>query len=356
MSAHEPSDDYSAMEGDGFYNRNSAMQAAGIALLSTLWETACKTVAINTDGSPVTIVDYGSSQGRNSMAPIRLAIETLRKRASQTIPIEVVHTDLPSNDFSALFEALDKEPYSYMAGTSGVFPSAIGRSFFETLLPPARVHIGWTTWAMQWMSRNPTNAPDHILAGMSAVPDVMAAVKEQQAADWLRFLKVRSEELRPGAKLLAGFTARAATETGWEWLLGELWSSVVDMGGDGLFSPEGQQRMTIPIGLRAIEELEAPFCESGSCADLEIERIELLQVADPFWAEFQRTGDRNAFAQQHADTTQAWAGPTIARLIDSSRDQAALVNALFSRFARRLSINPQPHRPYMVVVLLAKAL
>jgi hypothetical protein len=30
------------------------------------------------------------------MAPIRLAIETLRKRATQMIPIEVVHTDLPS--------------------------------------------------------------------------------------------------------------------------------------------------------------------------------------------------------------------------------------------------------------------
>jgi hypothetical protein len=56
ISAHEPSDDYSAMEGDGFYNRNSAMQAAGIALLSTLWETACKTVAISNDSSPVTIV------------------------------------------------------------------------------------------------------------------------------------------------------------------------------------------------------------------------------------------------------------------------------------------------------------
>jgi hypothetical protein len=43
------------------------------------------------------------------------------------IQIEVVHTDLPSNDFSALFEALDKEPNSYMAGTSGVLaikPSA----------------------------------------------------------------------------------------------------------------------------------------------------------------------------------------------------------------------------------------
>ena len=355
MSTHEPGDDRSAMEGGGFYNRNSAMQAAGIALLSTIWEAACKTVAINTDGSAVTIVDYGSSQGRNSMVPIRLAIDTLRKRAGQMIPIEVVHTDLPSNDFSALFEALVKEPDSYMSGRSGVFPSAIGRSFFETLLPPACVHLGWSTWAMQWMSRNPAQAPDHILAGMSAVPSVIAAVKEQQAADWLRFLQVRSEELRAGGKLLVGFTARTQTATGWEWLLGELWSAVVDMGREGLFSSQEQQCITIPIGLRAVEELQAPFRECGSCADLAIERIELLQVADPFWAEFQRTGDRKTFAQRHADTTQAWAGPTIAKLIDASRDQAILVDALFSRFSQRLAVNPQQHRPYMVVALLTKA-
>ena len=128
MSIREPGDDPSAMEGDGFYNRNSAMQAAGTALLSTIWEAACKTVAINADDSAVTIVDYGSSQGRNSMVPIRLAMDALRKRAGQMIPIEVVHTDLPSNDFSALFEAMVKEPDSYMSGTSGVFPSSVKKS------------------------------------------------------------------------------------------------------------------------------------------------------------------------------------------------------------------------------------
>jgi hypothetical protein len=354
MSTGSADDDHSAMEGDGFYNRHSAMQAAGIALLSSIWKSACRTV--NIDDGPLTIVDYGSSQGRNSMAPIRLAIEELRKRAGSSVPIEVVHTDLPSNDFSALFEALQDDPQSYMAGTSGVFPAAIGRSFFEPLLPPGRVHLGWTTWAMQWMSRSPADASDHVLAGMSGSAHVMAAVKEQQAADWLRFLEVRSGEMRPGAKLLAGFTARTAIETGWEWLLGELWSAVGDMGRDGLFSPEEQCRITIPIGLRTIEDLQAPFLASGRFAELTLERIEILKVANPFWDDFQRTGDRRAFAQRHADMTQAWCGPTIARLIDPSRDQTELVNELFARFARRLSADPRKHEPYMVVVVLAKLL
>jgi hypothetical protein len=91
------------------------------------------------------IVDYGSSQGRNSMAPMRMAIEELRCRTGTEAP-EVIHTDLPTNDFSSLFEALQAEPNSYLSGTFNIFPAAIGRSYFEPLLPPRRIHLGWNIY------------------------------------------------------------------------------------------------------------------------------------------------------------------------------------------------------------------
>ncbi len=81
------------MEGGGFYNRHSAMQASGVAALLSLWEAACLTVPI--EEGALTIVDYGSSQGRNSMAPMRIAINGLRGRRGQAVPIEIVNTDLP---------------------------------------------------------------------------------------------------------------------------------------------------------------------------------------------------------------------------------------------------------------------
>jgi SAM dependent carboxyl methyltransferase len=76
------------------------------------------------------------------------------------MPIEIVHTDLPSNDFSALFDALASDLDSYMIGTSDIFPSAVGRSFLLPLLPPASVHLGWWTWALQWMSVGSIEARD----------------------------------------------------------------------------------------------------------------------------------------------------------------------------------------------------
>jgi SAM dependent carboxyl methyltransferase len=340
------------MQGAGFYNRHSAMQAAGIARVLSLWASACRSVPVGTE--PLVIVDYASSQGRNSMTPVRLAIEAVRGRCGDGKLVEVIHTDLPSNDFSSLFTALRDDPESYLLGTTGVFPAAIGRSYFEPLLPPGRVHLGWNTWSMQWMSRHPADAPDHILAGMSASPPVIAAVRDQQASDWRRFLTLRGAELRPGGRLLVGYTARTAGETGWEWLLGELWASVQDMGRDGLFSEAQQSRITIPIGLRTLDEIRAPFAEEGAFAGLSLEHCEIVKVADPYWGEFQQTGDAQRLAARQADTMRAWSGPTIADLIDPARDRQALTDELFHRFAERIRAAPNRHEPYMAVVLLRK--
>jgi hypothetical protein len=70
--SHTSKSAIAAMEGQGFYNRNSSLQAAGIEQVLPLWREAARSIAIGAE-TP-TIVDYGSSQGRNSMSPMRVAI------------------------------------------------------------------------------------------------------------------------------------------------------------------------------------------------------------------------------------------------------------------------------------------
>jgi len=88
-----------AMQGGGFYNRNSGLQAANVASALQLFEDAARGIPIEGAG-PLVIVDYGSSQGRNSMRPIGVALDVFRERVGAGRPIEVIHTDLPSNDFT----------------------------------------------------------------------------------------------------------------------------------------------------------------------------------------------------------------------------------------------------------------
>jgi hypothetical protein len=132
-----------AMEAGGFYNRHSLIPSGGGALAVPHLERAIADVPLEPVDLPVVIADYGSSQGLNSLAPMRLAIESVRRRSSADRPILVYHVDQPSNDFNSLFELLDTNPGRYSLHDPCVYPCAIGRSFYESVLPPNSVHIGW---------------------------------------------------------------------------------------------------------------------------------------------------------------------------------------------------------------------
>jgi hypothetical protein len=107
------------------------------------------------------------------------------------------------------------------------------------------------------------------------------------------------------------------------------------MGRDGLFTAEERTRITIPIGLRTLDEIKAPFAQTGEFSGLKIEHCELVRVSDPYWDEFQQTGDAGQLASRQANATRAWSAPTILELIDEARDREALNNDLFNRLAER---------------------
>ena len=141
------------MEGRGGYNRRSAVQAAGASPALPLLEQAANEVVLLVGRSAVIVVaDYGSSEGRNSLAPIGRALAILRGRAGRDRAISVVHTDQPGNDFNALFDMLATDPESYTRHDPAVYASAVGTSFYRQILPSECVTLGWSSWAVQWLS------------------------------------------------------------------------------------------------------------------------------------------------------------------------------------------------------------
>jgi hypothetical protein len=133
------------MEAGGGYNRGSSVQTAGLSPAVPLFERAARTVPLANAPEPIVIADYGSSQGRNSLGPMSAAIRALRGRTGRDRAISVVHTDLAGNDFSALFQTLADDPDSYLRDDSAIFASAIGRSFYEQILPSGTITLGWSS-------------------------------------------------------------------------------------------------------------------------------------------------------------------------------------------------------------------
>lgn len=341
-----------AMAGGGLYNRHSGLQQANLQSALPLLEDAARAIG-DVPAGPVTIVDYGASQGRNSMAPLAMAIDLVRANNAER-SVQIVHTDLPSNDFSSLFGLLDQDPASYLKGRQGVFPSAIGRSYFDAILPPGSVDLGWSSNALHWMSRNPVDVADHGWAIFSRSAQARAAVDAVLADDWLSFLKARAVELRPGGRLICQFMGRGPDSHGFEWMAGNFWQAIVDMEGEGLLSPNETLKMTAASAGRSPDQIRAPF-DAGLVPDLELEHLAAIPSPDPYWDDYQQSGDAAELGRLWAAMMGAANGPNFLARVDASRDRSALLASLVQRVATRVEAGPQRSHAFILILSIRKA-
>jgi SAM dependent carboxyl methyltransferase len=339
-----------AMEGSGFYNKHSSAQASGIARTLGLLERAANAVIVGDES--LVVADYGASQGRNSMVPMRLAIETLRTKHGVERPVLVYHTDLPSNDFNSLFKTLKEDPNSYLKGASAIYPAAVGGSFFDTILPPSHVHLGWNSWAVHWLSQKSVDAEDHVSPTLSTVPAVRAAASQQSALDWESFLSARASELRNGGRLLCLVIVDTGGRVNSDSLWQHLWDAIVDAGHDGLLTSQQQLQITLPIWYRSMADLKAPFGTGNQYAGLQLEHSEATTAPDPFWASFEKTGDAAQFGLSWANTMRAISAPTILAALGEERGD--LLDDICARYAVRVATKPVRYDWNLATVIFAK--
>jgi S-adenosylmethionine-dependent carboxyl methyltransferase len=308
------------MEGRGVYNRSSRVQAAGLSPAIPLFEQAARMVPLPAAPQPVVIADYGSSEGHNSLGPVEAAISVLRERVGPERPISVVHTDLPENDFTALFRTLAADPASYQRGDPAVFPSAIGRSFYQQIVPANSVTLAWSSWAVQWLSRVPAPIPDQVQVAYSRDLATRLAYARQADEDWRTFLAQRGRELTPGGRLVV--LTMAVDEFGnfgYRPLLEAIYGALLEMVEEGFIRSEEAKRMVIPTVGRSYADLVAPFAGDSCFAGLSIELAEVFLGEDKIWAEFEGGGDAHAFGARWAAFSRASVFQTLASGLNHGR-------------------------------------
>jgi hypothetical protein len=341
------------MEGKGFYNEYAAIPASGGALALPLLEEAARQISLDSSDRPIVIVDYGSSQGKNSLAPMRAAIAVLRARVGAQRPIVVYHTDLPANDFSTLFEVLESDPASYLREEHSVFPSAIGRSFYRPILPPSHVDLAWSSYAAVWLSQ----IPDHFFIPCTRGA-VRAEFEHQAALDWKTFLSLRATELRPDGRLVValpsladdGTTAFATIMDHANVVLSELTIA-------GVITAEERRRMTLASCPRRQRDLLAPFVDHGQFQGLVVEHCATLPVADTAWDEYQLNKDPEELASKRARFFRAVFVPSLTQALGPSRgtkERQAFSGALEAGLERRLVDYPMRIDHLVGMIVLAK--
>lgn len=345
------------MEGQGAYNRHASRPAAAAVLAIPLLEHSARMVDPGPDDLPLMIADYGSSQGRNSLRPMRAAIAILRERLGSDRIIRVTHTDLPENDFSTLFHTLRDDPDSYLQNQPNVFADAVGRSFYESVLPPGQVSLGWSSCAACWLSRVPAYIPGHF-HDLRATGAAREAFDAQAAADWLTFLSLRARELRPTGRLV--ILLPAVDDTGFQGA-----GTIFDAGNDsiaelvtrGTISADERARMVTPSRMRGRVQLLAPFAASGSFAGLTVEHFELSHQPEAAWQAYQTHGDAQLLATQRARFFRAVFLPILAAALDPARtsaDRLAFADALEDELVRRLSTELREIKSTGAIMVVAR--
>lgn len=351
---------HGVMEGKGAYNKHAKLPAGGAALALPLLEKAVETVDLGAEEQPIVIADYGSSQGKNSMAPMQLAIRGLRRRIGPNRAISVFHIDQPSNDFTTLFGVLDADPDRYVVDEPNVFPAAIGRSFYESVLPPGSVHLGWSSYAAMWLSRIPTLIPGHFFPAHST-GTVRAEFDRQGAKDWEAFLSLRAKELRPGGRLVVVLPGLADDgSSGFTHLVDETNAALEEMVADGAIAAEERSRMVLGAYPRRKRDLLAPFAANGTFQQLTLEVCEMSRVPDSAWTVYQRDGDKEALITKHVLFLRSIFVPSLASALVRVRAGDAEALSIFGdqfqhSLKRRLSCQPEATHSFVQTIVLFKA-
>jgi hypothetical protein len=342
MSGSNPT----AMRGKGFYNENSRVQQTASAVALPLLVEAADTAPLPAGRGSFVVADYGSSQGRNSLLPMRTVVERIRRRDA-SVPIEVVHNDLPDNDFSALFRTVATSDQSYLAGATGTFTYAVGRSFFERLFPDDHVRVGWSAIAAHWLSRTVPSAPNHIWCPRNlGRPSEVAA--ERAALDWQQFLENRAHEMVVGARLVVVVAqADDLGERGGDGYLNLLNRVLRGMVDDGAVGAAEVARLSIATYFRTADELRAPFERGVLGKHLFVDHFLEAPMADPLWSTYEADGDADAFGRGYTGWLRAFSEPALVRALDAARgseEQRRLVDEVYDHVLQEATASPESAR------------
>jgi hypothetical protein len=345
---------HGVMEGGGSYNLHAKIPAGGGSLALPYLEKAAQSCALPPGSNAIVMADYGSSQGKNSLSPMRAAIRCLRTRVGNERSVMVVHVDQHANDFNTLFDVLQKDPERYTLDDPNVFPCAVGRSFYENVFPQGQVDLGWCSYAAVWLRRIPALIPGHFMS-LGCTGDVRAAFDLQAAEDWRLFLSLRARELRAGGRLVIVLPGLSDTGgSGLEPVFNSANTVLAELVDERVIDDDERKRMVLGSYPRRRAQLLEPFRADGQFQSLSVEHCELLDLPDAAWTDYQVNGDLQALVSRHAAFFRAIFVPSLSSSISDARKRYTFADCLEQKLKKRLSECPTPLHSFVQVMVLAK--
>ena len=351
------------MTGGGFYNANSQPQWQATEAVLDWLDEAAASLPLG-DDKPTTLADFGCSEGRNSIEVMSRAVKTLQSRGVKSI--QTIHSDLPTNDYSNLFQNLRPKGQSVFGGDN-TYSSVVGGSMFDQLLPSQSVHLATTFNAIGFLSRKPVDTlPGYILPNGPSPINQRGYVSGHDTemfsdlakADVATFLQARAHELVPGGKLLVqvfGAADGARTSDGIYDLLNDAVLRFVDTGEISKETYEGYYQ---PVYMRTLEELTVPVTSTGHASKglFELNRSKSYEIPVSFVEQYKVDGDIEAYSKSYVNFFRAFTEAVLRSALPAGQEQDELVERIYTEAKTILKGAPEyyPFRYLAVAMLLTR--
>ncbi|HEU4825372.1 MAG TPA: hypothetical protein VFS85_02765 [Dongiaceae bacterium] len=345
-----------AMRGAGYY---SAHTTGAKTVIDKVGERAIAAAARMTrlePGRPFVIADFGAADGGTSLDLMRRLAEAVRAREPER-EINIVYTDLPHNDFSALFRLtqglLGSDERAPLAQVPNLYIFGSGTSFYRQVVSSGTLSFGFSATAMHWLSRRPGMIADHVQA-VGAAPAEREKFRAQGLADWETILLARARELRPGGRLvLANFcideAGRYLGHTGGIDMFDAFARHWRGLYAGGRIGEAEYVNGTLQQFYKTPEEFAAPFRDPASAvskAGLRLEHISTMTTPCPFAVAFREHRDAAAFARAYVPTLRSWTETTFGGALDAARpapERAAILDDFYGAYEAAVAQAPEGH-------------
>ncbi|CAF1377209.1 unnamed protein product [Adineta ricciae] len=318
-----------AMRGMGYYSENTIGAKVVIDTAGVLVVDALSRMNLFQSNASFEIADFGAADGGTSLDLMRCLIESVRA-ANVARPITITYTDLPQNDFSALFRRLHfhDDHVTPLGHEPNVYTFASGTTFYRQIFPENTLSLGFSATAMHWLSKRPSLIADHVHA-TGASSEEREHFRRQAATDWETILLTRARELVSGGVLvLANFCIDdqghylGATGNGvnmFDWFTNH-WRKLMS---DGEITESEYHNATFQQYYRTVNEFTAPFDDENSSvrrAGLVLKHVSTRVTKCPYAAQFREHGDAHVFARAFIPTLRSWSESTFFNALDLTRN------------------------------------
>jgi indole-3-acetate O-methyltransferase len=345
-----------AMRGAGYYSSNTVGAKTVIDRVGDLVVAAIEDMPALESSRPFGIADFGAADGGTSIDMMTRVANAIRARESGR-QISVTYTDLPHNDFSALFRLtqglLGPKTNVPLSETAGLFIFASGASFYRQILPDNALSLGFSATAMHWLSARPCMIADHVQA-VGAAPAERQRFRAQSLEDWETILLHRARELRAGGRLVfANFcvdeAGRYLGHTGGVDMFDEFARHWRGLRAAGRITEAEFVDATFQQFYRTPDEFAAPFRDANSPvsqAGLRLLHVSTMVTPCPYAADWANHRDAAAFARAYVPTLRSWTETVFAGALDPARapeERAAILDDFYAAYEAEVARAPDGH-------------